>query len=103
VHRSHDDGVLSGLGVGPGHQFIDVGCGPAVDELGQDVGRKKRPRDPNQLGKMILDISIGEVEAPLAPEVSRYSVPVAGSSSDGGGVWWPVGARELASFFPRFT
>jgi hypothetical protein len=24
--------------------------------------RKKRPRDPNQLGKMIVDISVGEVE-----------------------------------------
>jgi hypothetical protein len=24
--------------------------------------RKKRPRDPNQLGKMIVDISVGEIE-----------------------------------------
>ena len=24
--------------------------------------RKKRPRDPSQLGKMIVDISVGEIE-----------------------------------------
>jgi hypothetical protein len=27
-----------------------------------DHTRKKRPRDANQLGKMIVDISVGEVE-----------------------------------------
>jgi hypothetical protein len=27
-----------------------------------DHTRKKRPRDPNQLGKMIVDISVGEVQ-----------------------------------------
>lgn len=27
-----------------------------------DHTRKKRPRDPSQLGKMIVDISVGEVE-----------------------------------------
>lgn len=27
-----------------------------------DRTHKKRPRDPNQLGKMIVDISVGEVE-----------------------------------------
>jgi hypothetical protein len=30
---------------------------------------KKRPRDPNQLGKMIVDISVGDVEdRALTPE-----------------------------------
>lgn len=34
---------------------------------------KKRPRDPNQLGKMIVDISVGEVEdrAPTAEEQGK--------------------------------
>lgn len=27
-----------------------------------DIIRKKRPRDPNQLGKLIVDISVGEAE-----------------------------------------
>lgn len=27
-----------------------------------DRTHKKRPRDPNQLGKMIVDISVGEIE-----------------------------------------
>ncbi len=27
-----------------------------------DRSRKRRPRDPNQLGKLIVDIAIGEVE-----------------------------------------
>ena len=26
------------------------------------ITRKKRPRDPNQLGKLIVDISVGEFE-----------------------------------------
>ena len=30
-----------------------------------DKARKKRPRDPNQLGKLIVDISVGEVEEPV--------------------------------------
>jgi hypothetical protein len=34
----------------------------------QDRSRKKRPRDPNQLGKLIVDISVGEVED--VPEAS---------------------------------
>ena len=34
---------------------------------------KKRPRDPNQLGKMIVDISVGEIEdrAPSAEEQGK--------------------------------
>lgn len=32
-----------------------------------DRTHKKRPRDPNQLGKMIVDISVGEIED-RAPE-----------------------------------
>jgi hypothetical protein len=33
-----DDGLWSLGGVGPGHQFVDAGRRPAVDELGEDVG-----------------------------------------------------------------
>ena len=33
------------------------------------TNRPKRPRDPNQLGKLIVDISVGEVEdRVLTPE-----------------------------------
>jgi hypothetical protein len=28
----------------------------------------KRPRDPNQLGKLIVDLSVGEAKSPAAPE-----------------------------------
>jgi hypothetical protein len=38
--------------------------------------RPKRPRDPNQLGKLIVDLSIGEArETPSAPEtpVSEFA------------------------------
>lgn len=30
-----------------------------------DRSRKKRPRDPNQLGKLIVDLSVGEAEEPI--------------------------------------
>jgi len=35
--------------------------------------RRKRPRDPNQLGKMIVDISVGDVEdrAPTPEEEGK--------------------------------
>lgn len=35
---------------------------------------KKRPRDPNQLGKMIVDISVGEFEdrAPTPEELGKH-------------------------------
>ena len=35
--------------------------------------RKKRPRDPSQLGKMIVDISVGEIEdrAPTPKEQGK--------------------------------
>ena len=38
-----------------------------------DRTHKKRPRDPNQLGKMIVDISVGEVEdrAPTPEEEGK--------------------------------
>lgn len=38
-----------------------------------DRTHKKRPRDPNQLGKMIVDISIGDVEdrAPTPEEQGK--------------------------------
>lgn len=41
--------------------------------------RKKRPRDPNQLGKIIVDISVGEVEdrAPTPKEEGKNPGPVA--------------------------
>ena len=36
----------------------------------------KRPRDPNQLAKLIVDIATGEVEeAPFVPQEGRKGVP----------------------------
>jgi hypothetical protein len=51
-----------------------------------DHTRKKRPRDPNQLGKMIVDISVGEIEdrAPTAEE--RGKDPAAVSLGRRGGL-----------------
>lgn len=31
----------------------------------------KRPRDPNQLGKLIVDLSTGQIEEPAAPEAEQ--------------------------------
>ncbi len=31
------------------------------------MARLKRPRDPNQLAKLIVDISVGEVDKPIDP------------------------------------
>jgi hypothetical protein len=33
-----------------------------MNPMTESARRKKRPRDANQLGKMIVDISVGEVE-----------------------------------------
>lgn len=38
---------------------------------------KKRPRDPNQLGKMIVDISVGEVEDRAATPQEQGKDPAA--------------------------
>lgn len=40
--------------------------------------KRKRPRDPNQLGKMIVDISVGEVEdrGPTAEEEGKDAAAV---------------------------
>ena len=32
------------------------------------IKRPKRPRDPNQLGKLIVDLSVGEAKDPAPPE-----------------------------------
>ncbi len=32
------------------------------------VKHPKRPRDPNQLGKLIVDLSVGEAKDPAPPE-----------------------------------
>jgi hypothetical protein len=36
------------------------------------MARIKRPRDPNQLAKLIVDISTGEVEKPADPSTPRH-------------------------------
>ena len=43
-----------------------------------DRTHKKRPRDPNQLGKMIVDISVGDVEdrAPTSEEQGKDAAAV---------------------------
>jgi hypothetical protein len=37
---------------------------------------KKRPRDPNQLGKMIVDISVGEMEDRAQQPRNRGKTPL---------------------------
>ena len=41
--------------------FAGRGASAILDVMA-DPTRKKRPRDPSQLGKLIVDISVGEVE-----------------------------------------
>jgi hypothetical protein len=49
----------------------------------------KRPRDPNQLAKLIVDIATGEVEeAPFVPQGQRKGAP-------GGLKGGPARARKL--------
>jgi|GEM_PF-337794 len=63
-----------------------------------DHTRKKRPRDPNQLGKMIVDISVGEVEdrGPTAEEQGKD--PAAVSLGRRGGL---AGGRARARVLSR--
>ena len=44
----------------------------------EEVPRKKRPRDPNQLAKLIVDIATGEVEdrAPTPEEQGKDAAAV---------------------------
>jgi hypothetical protein len=44
--------------------------------------RPKRPRDPNQLGKLIADIATGEVDDP-APDAEKNPVAVASGRKGG--------------------
>jgi hypothetical protein len=50
-----------------------------------DTPRKKRPRDANQLGKMIVDISVGEIEdrAPTPEELGKSARAVARGRAGG--------------------
>ena len=62
---------------------------------------KKRPRDPNQLGKMIVDISVGDVEdrTPTAEEQGKD--PAAVSLGRRGGLKGGK-ARAKALTKPKF-
>jgi hypothetical protein len=44
------------------------------------IGKGKRPRDPNQLAKWIVDRSTGEVEGPEAVTAPAAPIPPAGLS-----------------------
>jgi hypothetical protein len=51
--------------------FDSDGLSVGFNELGAEAAQiiSKRPRDPNQLGKLIIDIAAGEVEdRPPTPE-----------------------------------
>ena len=58
---------------------------------------KKRPRDPNQLGKMIVDISVGEVEdrAPTPADEGKDEAAVRRGQL-GGAKGGPVRAARLS-------
>lgn len=47
---------------------------------------KKRPRDPNQLGKMIVDISVGDIEDRAPTPVEEGKDPAAVSLGRRGGL-----------------
>lgn len=51
-----------------------------------DRTHKKRPRDPNQLGKMIVDISVGEIEDRTATATEQGKNPEAVSLGRLGGL-----------------
>jgi hypothetical protein len=55
-------------------------------EAMQDRSRRKRPRDPNQLGKLIVDISVGEVEDVPEPSKDEAKDPAAVSLGRRGGL-----------------
>jgi hypothetical protein len=40
------------------------------------TGRPKRPRGPNQPGKLIVDLSVGEAEEERAPEPEKDQAAV---------------------------
>jgi hypothetical protein len=47
--------------------------------------RRKRPRDPNQLGKLVVDIAVGEVEdRPPTPEEQGKDSAAAALGRKGG-------------------
>jgi hypothetical protein len=47
--------------------------------------RRKRPRDPNQLGKLVIDIAVGEVEdRPPTPEEQGKDPAAAALGRKGG-------------------
>ena len=52
----------------------------------QDRSRKKRPRDANQLGKLIVDISVGAVEDVPEPSKDDGKDPAAVSLGRRGGL-----------------
>jgi hypothetical protein len=54
----------------------------------------KRPRDPNQLAKMIVDIATGEVEDTVS-EIKRHRFPVRGRA--GGLVGGAMRAQGLSA------
>jgi len=44
--------------------------------MNMPTGRPKRPRGPNQLGKLIVDLSVGEAEEERAPEPEKDQAAV---------------------------
>ena len=52
----------------------------------RDRSRKKRPRDADQLGKLIVDISVGEVEDVPEPSKGEAKDPAAVSLGRRGGL-----------------
>jgi len=51
-----------------------------------DRSRKKRPRDPNQLGKLIVDLSVGEADEPAPKPEDEGKDPAAVALGRRGGL-----------------
>ena len=57
------------------NSFSRFVCVPhSAVKLPMTVGKDKRPRDPNQLAKWIVDRSTGQRDAPLSLDGSRLTI-----------------------------
>ena len=63
------------------HRAAGTQIGIGLSRLHMSNGRKRRPRDPNQLGKLIVDVARGEVEdRPPKDHHPDHSPPISNRS-----------------------
>jgi hypothetical protein len=59
-HPTSTGGSGARGGVGPGHQLVDAGGGPAVDELGERIGHPGERIDQIQLARLCRTANYAE-------------------------------------------